>query len=1302
MKCTPPSSSRAPRRFSINPAGEIERSPRRELERSTSADEKRAPFRRAPSASASRAEGPSSEVEYIFWQVRNSEALTRNIIRPMEVAMNRRERRELAFIRAYTYVCLRLHDEQLLSQLEDELSDSKSQMQLAYQDVNLAATNLQRVVRGMLRKRSVARCLAVRKLVIPAEDCRIASVCVFGSINMDMRAETTGALPLAGRGVATTEVGKFSSAPGGKGANEAVAVARLGLETHLIGRVGRDDMGRSLIGHLQSVGGGKLSTSQIQLQDGVATGVAVQVVSTAEKQKLSLVCAGANGCVDDKDINAACLLLVEKQVRMLLLQLEVPTAAVRTMASEARELGCIVAFKASPLPLETIKDVQKLLDYPSVDLLFVNEFEAPTLIESAVKPLTTVKQAEECAAMILERWPLLRCVVITSRVGQVLRWRALTEIVKGNESFWFGEEEAARDLELVVPRRTHDIVDVIGAADASVGGFVAALCRGLSATQAMLWAHASGSLSTLRPGAQEAMPTLQELSVYLRCEFPGLSERELMLPLDQTKERTDSMPPELQPKLLLLQNPLHLGALRADVCCIPAVGDASRASVRVQLAKLLCDMDATKHTPVQRAYECWKLTRSPPFKEILKLLLAIRLLLAATGELPPLQEPSDTEEAKGLPGPYKAASDSEETDRVKEKLSSVSSAPELLGMASPPTAATSGSSISGSEPAAISRLTSVPGSVPQEEPRTSEEALGVPEPISRVTRKISLERKGRTSLLAKDIGAATSRIQPDFISDVAILNGNYTCFGIDGTFHLFGWPLPHLSQRTSTDKAGETASARRSSPRTPPRAPGASPPPRPEPAGASMRAAEGVNQAAAEIAAAVALALLQPPHLHQDLLHQEEDEPCVLESLGVAVGLVEQFCRGALSPEDDPAHRGASLFRKALFDARSPTDGSTLLCAAAHAGATRLARSLIERLPPGGAETYCSTLNHAGESAMHLAAHARNLEMAELLLSKTTLPISGEQAKDRNGLTPLMRCGPEFAQKLKRIEENTRCTFFCFISHYKAEGAMQARWLKNELERELGQQVFLDSDNLFRINEIEDHVRESHVMLLLQTRNVLTRPFCILELLIAIKARKPVVAVHIVGSELDYDFEHAQSYLENLDTRMGPEARAMLIEHGVDMAEARDILSTIIPQVKSIALDTHASKRILTATVLDIGEAIQVARTVEVDTFKDAEGVGLSRKQHDRNAFGFKLKMPNISNISKIFSHQSVPTSVRKASDGMPIDRGSAAASSLSSLYTGGKKNSMRTLRDDMPPPVTRDSTSAPSTSGADAAKKDG
>ena len=111
--------------------------------------------------------------------------------------------------------------------------------------------------------------------------------------------------------------------------------------------------------------------------------------------------------------------------------------------------------------------------------------------------------------------------------------------------------------------------------------------------------------------------------------------------------------------------------------------------------------------------------------------------------------------------------------------------------------------------------------------------------------------------------------------------------------------------------------------------------------------------------------------------------------------------------------------------------------------------------------------------------------------------------------------------------------YAAFISHVKAEASMEARFLQTELEGLFQKRVFLDSDDLRDLRKLQDHVRECDCFILVQSASVLTRPYCLLELCVAIDANKPIVGVSLTGAYA-YDFAAAQTLLAHLDTQLAP------------------------------------------------------------------------------------------------------------------------------------------------------------------------
>ena len=177
--------------------------------------------------------------------------------------------------------------------------------------------------------------------------------------------------------------------------------------------------------------------------------------------------------------------------------------------------------------------------------------------------------------------------------------------------------------------------------------------------------------------------------------------------------------------------------------------------------------------------------------------------------------------------------------------------------------------------------------------------------------------------------------------------------------------------------------------------------------------------------------------------------------------------------------------------------------------------------------------------------------------------------------------------------------FFAFVSHYKAEAAMEARFLKSEVQAAFGDQpVFLDSDDLNDLRLLKQNVINSDALLLIQSAHVLERPWCLVEIHTAIANAIPIVAVSLTTGKHKYDFDDAAAFLDALPSELetrNPGAGEIVIEHtGAALADVAWKLSSTLPSVISIPLDPSASRNILNATISDIMEAIRKAKPLQV------------------------------------------------------------------------------------------------------------
>jgi ribokinase len=301
-------------------------------------------------------------------------------------------------------------------------------------------------------------------------------VCVLGSLNMDL-VFTAERFARPGE----TVIGNsFAAHPGGKGANQAVAAARAGVEVALIGALGADEHARELRRVLQAEG---VDHSHVARRANVPTGVASILVDGRGENQIVVV-PGANGKVEIEDLERAEEVLAG--ARLLVCQLELPLAIVDRGLVLARRRGVPTLLNAAPAA-ELTPEIWR-----SVDWLVVNEREAQRTAGAAGAP-------EVQLARLLDRGP--RRVVITLGARGALA----------------GERGAT-------PRRISpfavEVVDTVGAGDAFVGSLAASWVRGDDFDACLQSASAAGALACTRRGAIASLPTRAEVEALLERSRP--------------------------------------------------------------------------------------------------------------------------------------------------------------------------------------------------------------------------------------------------------------------------------------------------------------------------------------------------------------------------------------------------------------------------------------------------------------------------------------------------------------------------------------------------------------------------------------------------------------------------------------------------------------------------------------------------------------------------------------------------------------------------------------------------------------
>ncbi len=307
-------------------------------------------------------------------------------------------------------------------------------------------------------------------------------ILVVGSLNMDQVVRVTRVPAL---GETLLGAGSLKLIPGGKGANQAVAIARLGTAVAMAGRVGNDPFGERLLGALQA---DHVDTGLIAIDQEEASGVAF-IFLDPDGDNAIVVAPGANMRVGLDHAQTSNILASITQAQALVMQLEIPLETVVSLTAAAHNRGVPVVLNlapAQPLPKEVLQQL---------DVLIVNEAEASLLSGQRVESLA---DARDVASVLLEQG-IAKVVITLGSQGAILAIAA--------------ETAGARVIYQSAPKVP--VVDTTAAGDCFVGALTVALTEGQTPEDALRFAVYASALKVTKFGAQSGLPTRAEVEAFL-------------------------------------------------------------------------------------------------------------------------------------------------------------------------------------------------------------------------------------------------------------------------------------------------------------------------------------------------------------------------------------------------------------------------------------------------------------------------------------------------------------------------------------------------------------------------------------------------------------------------------------------------------------------------------------------------------------------------------------------------------------------------------------------------------------------
>ena len=306
-------------------------------------------------------------------------------------------------------------------------------------------------------------------------------ILVVGSMNMDLFVQGCNSIPSYGQSIIS---GDYGYATGGKGSNQAFAVAKLGGDVHMVGRVGKDANGDALLDSLKGAG---VNVDYVVRDDEAKTGLALMLVNS-DGRYVAYVSIGANYKVCVDDVRRA---LDEQDIDMLVMQLEIPLETVYATVALARERNIPVFLDAGPamtIPLDRLKGLY---------ILSPNEAET--------EALTGIRVDTDEAALKAARW----------LYEQAAPKYVLLKLGSRGALLYDGAESK------FIPCFKVNAVDSTAAGDTFGACLAVQLCKGAPMEEAIVTAHAAAGICVSRTGAQVSVPTEDEVQAFLRQRKGG-------------------------------------------------------------------------------------------------------------------------------------------------------------------------------------------------------------------------------------------------------------------------------------------------------------------------------------------------------------------------------------------------------------------------------------------------------------------------------------------------------------------------------------------------------------------------------------------------------------------------------------------------------------------------------------------------------------------------------------------------------------------------------------------------------------